>query len=107
MGLRADWMASETRAWRALRRAVAARDHAALRPGARHAGPRAFPDRTRAATRALATPSTALGAARYGEFRAATRTRAGDSSAGYLTDLRKAARAKTPVAALPPLNPGI
>jgi len=103
--LRADWMASETRAWRALRHAVAARDHAALRPALdlwASRLPGADPRRDPRLPDAL----TALGATRFGNSK-------GDGEAEWrkldriLTDLRQAARAKTPAAVLPPLNPGI
>ena len=100
---RADWLASETRAWRVLRRAMAARDHARFRPAldtwvSRLPGvdPRGDPR--------VSAALAALGAARYG-------TATGGEAAGWrklagiLTEWRRATRNKTPAAILPPLNP--
>lgn len=97
------WLASEARAWQALRHAVTARDHGALRTAletwalrVRGPDPRRDPR--------LSVALTTLGAARYG------RGRSGEG-AGWkavsrtLTDLRNEARRKPETVTLPPLNP--
>jgi hypothetical protein len=101
---RADWMASETRAWRGLCRVVRARDYTALRPAlelwaARTPGPNPRQDVR------LSSVLTTIGGTRYGN------TSGGNASSGWreldrvLKQLRRQARHKSPTAALQPLNP--
>jgi hypothetical protein len=102
--MRAAWRASEAWAWRALSRAVQARDHAALRPAldtwaARMPGP----DPRDAAP--LDAALTALGEARYGGG-AAPEAKGWRALARVLPRLRKAGRARETAPDLPPLNPG-
>jgi hypothetical protein len=102
---RAAWLASEAVAWRQLQRAVARRDHAALRPAldgwaARVAG--ADPRRDPHLQEALA----ALGAARYAAGNGGDPAAAWRALAAALPAARRATADRLCTEMLPPLNPG-
>lgn len=104
---RADWQASETRAYAHLRRVVARRDHAALGPAldawaAAVDGP--DPRRYAGIVRAL----SGIGAGRYGRTEAGADVSAWHALGAALAQARRMVRARTRAsgAGLPPLNPG-
>lgn len=101
---RATWRASEAHAWRALRRAVARRDHACLRPAldlwaARTPG--ADPRRHARVRDALLS----LGAARYRATASGDEAAAWRALAGVLPEARRDCRRTARMKVLPPLNP--
>lgn len=102
---RADWMASETWAWRRLHHVVAARDHAALGLSLETWAPR-VPGHNPRKDRRLSGPLTAIGATRYGNAKCGN-TSGWRELDRVLTQLRREGRQTTRPAPLKPLNPNI
>ena len=101
---RAEWLASETHAYRELRRVVARRDHAALRPALDRWSERVAGEDPRRDPR-LRSAMTSLGAARYGGE--VTEPEDGwRALETVLPTLRRSRSGHRTAAALPPLNPG-
>ncbi|MCB1486124.1 MAG: hypothetical protein KDJ88_01570, partial [Bauldia sp.] len=102
---REAWLASETRAYRQLRRAVGRRDYAALFPALdTWAGKVTGPDPRKDPR--LVEALTRLGATRYGTAEASASAAPWKTLADTLADARRASREPAIGAgALPPLNP--
>ncbi len=100
---RSAWMASEPKAWRDLRTAVRARDHARLRPSLDAWARRCRGPDPRNDSR-IASALTRIGVARYGEH-------TGNGEEGWRTlarvlpDVRSRSRRHSAGSILPPLNP--